>query len=153
MRQPPTADLGELEIRQALMRGAAGDHGVKSGLILLAAEGWLPKLHQADLITVDICLDGCCGDAVAWVNWTGVGAALHDGRLTGSPSELAVLRVAASLSHGLLVDLGELAAGLDRWSIGAVRGAIALATYDPDVRRMIIDDFAGAGAAQPQEPL
>jgi hypothetical protein len=108
MPQPPTAGFGAFEIKQALMRGAAGDHGAESGLVLLMAGGWVPQLHKADLITVEICLDGCCGDPVARVNWAGVDAALHDGRLAGSSGEITVLRVAASLAHGLLVDLGEL---------------------------------------------
>jgi hypothetical protein len=152
MPQPPTAGFGALEIKQALRRGAAGDHGAESGLVLLMAGGWVPRLHQADLITVEICLDGCCGDPVARVNWAGVDPALHDGRLAGSSREITVLRVAASLAHGLLVGLGELAAGLDRWSIGAVEAAIACATYDPELRRAVISDAADTGAAQPQGP-
>jgi hypothetical protein len=152
MPQPPTADSAEFEIKQALMRGAAGDHGAESGLVLLMAGGWVPQLHQADLITVEICLDGCCGDPVARVNWAGVDAALRDGRLAGSAGEIAALRVAASLAHGLLVDLGELAAELDRWSIGAVEAAIAFATYDPELRRAVISDAADTGAARPQGP-
>ena len=90
-------------------------------------------MSQADLITVEICLDGCCGDGpVAKLDWAGVRAALQDGRLAGSAGEIAVLRVAASLAHGLLVDLGEAAAGLDRRSVGAVQAAIAFATYDAE---------------------
>ena len=112
--QPPAAGLTEFEIKQALMRGAAGITGAESGLVLLMAGGWVPQLHQADLVTVESCLEGCCGDPVARVDWAGVDAALHDGRLAGSSGEITVLRVAASLAHGLLVDLGELADGLDR---------------------------------------
>ena len=154
MPQPPIAGFSAFEIKQALMRGAAGDHGAESGVVLLMAGAWLPQLHQADLITVEICLDGCCGDApIAKLDWAGVDAALHDGRLAGSSGEFTVLRVAASLAHGLLVDLGELAAGLDRWSIGAVQAAIAFATYDPEVRRAIISDAADTGSAQPQGPV
>ncbi|NEK86483.1 hypothetical protein GCU60_12070 [Blastococcus saxobsidens] len=147
--QPPTAGFSAFEIKQALMRGAAGDHGAESGLVLLMAGDWLPELSQADLITVEICLDGCCGDGpVAKLDWAGVHAALQDGRLAGSAGEIAALRVAASLAHGLLVDLGEVAAGLDRRSIGAVQAAIAFATYDPEVRRGIISDAQDTGAAQ-----
>lgn len=152
MPQPPTAGSGAFEMKQALMRGAAGDHGAESGLVLLMAGDWLPQMHQADLITVEICLDGCCGDPVARVKWADVAAALHDGRLAGSTGEIAVLRVAASLAHGLLVDLGELAAGLDRWNIGAVEAAIAFATYDPELRHAVISDAAEAGAPQPPGP-
>jgi hypothetical protein len=113
MPQPPIAGFSAFEIKQALVRGAAGDHGAESGLVLLMAGDWLPELRQANLITVEICLDGCCGDGpVAKLDWAGVRAALQDGRLAGSAGEIAMLRVAASLAHGLLVDLGELAAGL-----------------------------------------
>ena len=138
--QPPTSDFSAFEIGDALMRGAAGDHGAESGVLLLMAFGdWFPQLSQADLITVDICLDGCCGvDPVATMNWAGVDPALADGRLVGSSRDTAVLRVAASLAHGRPMDLGELAAGLDRRSIGPVQAAIAFATYDPEVRRAIV---------------
>jgi hypothetical protein len=142
--QPPTAGFSAFEIGEALMRGAAGDHGAESGVLLLMAFGdWLPQLSQADLITVDICLDGWCGDGpIAKMNWAGVDAALYDGRLAGSSGDIAVLRVAASLAHGRPVDLGELAAGLDRRSIGSVQAAIAFATYDPEVRRAITSPVA-----------
>ncbi|SFD96010.1 hypothetical protein SAMN05216574_101438 [Blastococcus tunisiensis] len=153
MLQPPTAGFSVFEIKQALMRGAGGDHGTESGLVLLMVGDWLPQLHRANLITVEACLDGSCGDGpIAKLDWAVVAAALHEGRLAGSSGELTVLRVAASLAHGLLVDLGELAAGLDRQSIGAVQAAIAFATYDPDVRRGIINDAADTGAAPPQGP-
>jgi hypothetical protein len=154
MPQPTIAGFSAFEIKQALMRGAAGDHGVESGLVLLMAGDWLPDLSQADLITVEICLDGCCGEGpVAKLNWAGVHAALQDGRLAGSAGEIAVLRVAASLAHGLLVDLGELAAVLDRRSIGAVQAAIAFATCDPEVRRAVISDAEDRGAAQLRGPV
>lgn len=52
-----------------------------------------------------------------------------------------------------LLDLGELAAGLDRRSIGAVQAAIAFATYDPEIRRAIISDAQDTGAAQLRGPV
>jgi hypothetical protein len=154
MPQPPIAGFSAFEIKQALMRGAAGDHGTESGLVLLMAGDWLPELSQADLITVETCLDGCCGDGpVAKLDWAGVHAALQDGRLAGSAGETTVPRVAASLAHGLLVDLGELAAGLDRRSVGAVQASIAFATYDAEVRLGIVSDAEDTGAAQSPGPV
>ena len=42
--QPPTSDFGAFEIGDALMRGAAGDHGAESGVLLLMAFGsWFPS--------------------------------------------------------------------------------------------------------------
>jgi hypothetical protein len=66
-----------------------------------------------------------------------VDAALSDGLLIGSSSDVGVFRIAASLADGRPVDLHDLAAGLDRWAVGPVQAAIAFATYDPLVRGKI----------------
>ncbi len=137
--QFPTAGLHPVDIEKALMRAAAGDHGAEAGVLLLTGFGnWLPQLSEAGLITLDICLAGCCGDGpTAQINWAGVDAALSGGLLVGSSSDVGVLRVAASLADDRPVVLRDLAAGLDRRAVGPIQAAIAFATYDPEVRRNI----------------
>lgn len=98
------------------MRAVAGDHGAEAGVLLLISFGdWLPRLSEAGLVTLDMCLEGCCGDGpTAHINWAGVDAALSGGLLIGSSSDVGVVRIAASLADGRPVDLHDLAAGLDR---------------------------------------
>jgi hypothetical protein len=53
------------------------------------------------------------GTAMALVDWSGAVTALEAGRLPCSGSEAQVLRIAASISEGVPVDLGEALSGLD----------------------------------------
>ena len=57
--------------------------------------------------------------------WPDLGAALAAGSLVGSSGELHVLHAAASIADGYPVDLGDLAAGLDRRALTLVLAAIA----------------------------
>lgn len=125
----PTPGSSPFAIEAALLRAAAGDHGAEAGLALLTCCGdWLLRLDEAGLITVDICLAGCCNDPTAQINWAEVQAALSDGRLVGSASDVAVLRVAASLASGRPVNLRDLTASLERRVLAPIQTAIAFAT-------------------------
>ncbi|OHV57170.1 hypothetical protein BCD48_43420 [Pseudofrankia sp. BMG5.36] len=73
-------------------------------------------------------------DGFAWVDWAGAVAALDAGRLPCSAGEGTVLRVAASITEGIPVDLRTLA-GLDGRALGLVARAVLAAGGD------------GAGAA------
>jgi hypothetical protein len=60
------------------------------------------------------------GAAWAWVDWSGAVAALDAGRLVCSSSEQQVLRLAASLAEGVVVDVREAVSGLDAATIALV---------------------------------
>jgi hypothetical protein len=75
------------------------------------------------------------------IAWAGLESALVAGRIVGSSGEVRVLRAAASIAGGHPIDLGDLAAGLDRSSLTLLLAAIAHAagshdhcetTYDVD---------------------
>ena len=63
----------------------------------------------------------------AWIDWAAAIAALQRGELPCSASEADMLRIAASLAHGLPVALREVLGGLDAINITAVTTAITAA--------------------------
>ena len=63
----------------------------------------------------------------AWIDWAGVITALQHGELPSSASEADMLRIAASLAHGLPVALRAVLGGLDADNITAVTTAITTA--------------------------
>ncbi len=76
-------------------------------------------------------LDGFveAADGFAWVDWAGAVAALDAGRLPCSAGEGTVLRVAASITESIPVDLRTLA-GLDGRALGLVARAVLAAGGD-----------------------
>ena len=89
--------------------------------------GWRGA-RAAGMITVEAePVGGSCGRASS-----GRSSTLADGRLPGSPEELAVLRVAVSLADGRPVDLAEVAVALDRRTLGLVLAALAHAAGSHD---------------------
>ena len=113
MFQPRAADLAMADVETALVHGAVGDYGDEAAVLLLSNFGhWLPQLQSADLITLAPDLDG---DGLwAQIVWPDVERALSTGLILGSSGEVRVLRAAASNAEGHPVDLGDLAAGLNR---------------------------------------
>jgi hypothetical protein len=122
--EPRATDLDLVEVENALLRAAVGDYSAEAAVLLLANAGdWLPQLRGAGLI----CLLGDVDGEGLWaqVAWPDVDAALRAGTIGGSSSQLRLLRAAASLADGQPVDLGDLAAGLDRDGLALVLAAVA----------------------------
>jgi hypothetical protein len=126
-------DLDLTDIETALMRGAVGDYADEAAVLLLINSGhWLPQLQVSDLITLvpDIDRDGLW----AQIAWPDLEEALAAGRIGGGGSEVRLLRAAASIAEGHPVDLGDLAAGLDRPALTLLLAAIAHAAGSHDHR-------------------
>src|SRR4051794_23389024 len=124
MYEPRAADLNSNELESAVLRAAVGDYTDEAAVLLLLNFGhWLPQLVSADLITLapDIDGDGLC----AQIAWPDLEPALSAGLIFGSSGEVRVLRAAASIAEGSPVDLGDLAAGLDRRALTLLLAAMA----------------------------
>jgi hypothetical protein len=124
MFHPRTADLAIADVQTALVHGAFGDHADEAAVLLLINFGhWLPQLQSADLITLAPDIDG---DGLrTQIVWPDVERALSVGLIFGSSGEVRVLRAAASIAEGHPVDLGDLAAGLNRRALTLLLAAIA----------------------------
>ena len=122
--EPRAADLDLADLETAQLRAAVGDYSAEAAVLLLANAGhWLPQLQAAGLVCL---LDDVDGEGLwAQVAWPDLDAALRAGRIGGSSSQLRLLRAAASLAEGQPVDLGDLAAGLDRAALGLLLAAVA----------------------------
>ena len=68
---------------------------------------------------------------MAVVDWSGAIDAVDSGRLGCSGSEAAVLRIAASLTAGAAVDLGDALTGLDEANLTLVAEAVLRAGGRP----------------------
>ncbi|WP_448609477.1 hypothetical protein [Geodermatophilus sp. URMC 60] len=122
--EPRATDLDLVEVENALLRAAVGDYSAEAAVLLLANAGhWLPELRRAGLICLLGDVDG--GGLWAQVAWPDLDAALRAGRIGGSSGQLRLLRAAASLADGQPVDLGDLAAGLDRDGLALLLAAVA----------------------------
>ncbi len=122
--EPRAADLDPVDVENALLRAALGDYSDEAAILLLITSGhWLPQLQQTGLIGIDGNVDG--EGLWAHIAWPDLDAALRIGTITGNGSERWVLHAAASIADGHLVDLGDLAAGLDRRALTLVLAAIA----------------------------
>jgi hypothetical protein len=111
--------------------GAVGDYADEAAVLLVINSGhWLPQLQFADLITVvpDIDSDGLW----AHIAWPDLEPALVAGRLVGGRGEVRLLSAAASIAESYPVDLGDLAASLDRPSLTLLLAAIAHAAGSHD---------------------
>jgi hypothetical protein len=122
--RPRAADLDPADIETALLRGAVGDYADEAAILLLINFGhWLPQLQSADLITLGPDLDG--DGPWAQIGWPHLESVLSAELIVGSGGEVQVLRAAASIADGSPVDLGDLAAGLDRDGLALVLAAVA----------------------------
>ena len=122
--EPRAADLDPVDVENALLRAALGDYSDEAAILLLITSAhWLPQLQHTGLITLDGNVDG--EGLWAHIAWPDLDAALRIGTITGSSSQRWVLHAAASIADGHPIDLGDLAAGLDRRALTLVLAAIA----------------------------
>ena len=129
--EPIAADLDLDEVEVALLNAAVGDYAAEAAVLLLANDGsWLALLRAAGMITVEA--EPVGEQMWARIEWAELDAALGDGRLPGSPEELAALQVAVSLADGRPVDLADVAVALDRRRLGLVLAALAHAAGSHD---------------------
>jgi hypothetical protein len=85
-------------------------------------------LHEPAFRRLIVTSAGDGREPVAVIRWNAVAWALQHGRLTGSPSEKAVLAIAASIADGTIpVCLGAHLGSLDSRNIALVTAAITAA--------------------------
>jgi hypothetical protein len=110
----------------ALRACAAGLYPLEAGAELVIAHGVF--LHRADFAGRFIEHGTSCGTAMAAIDWAAVIDALNDGQLPCSGAERRLLRLAASLSDGIPVDLQDAVTGLDQANLARVIRAISHAS-------------------------
>ncbi len=117
------------QLAMLLARTADGICAEAAAVSLIAAHDHF--LHQPAfrrIIAAGSAASAGSGDPVAVIRWNAAIWALDHGRLTGSPSEKAVLRIAASIAEpGIPVRLGASLGSLDRRNIALVTSAITAA--------------------------
>lgn len=141
----------DIDLVAALRSWASGDRAFSSAVELIVEHDvWL---HRNDFvgrcITVitdpDVLGDG---DPVALIEWVEVRLALETGDLVGSSSEIAMLKIAASIGAGQPVSLQRALSCLGPVDAAAVVDAIigatgagdhVLATRSPSAHRRVID--------------
>ena len=139
--EPRAADLDLVDVESALLRAAVGDYSAEAAVLLLVNSGhWLPLLQTAGLIAIALDGDAFGGGPWAAVQWADLDGALRAGAVAGSGPQLRLLRAAASIAEGQPVDLGDLAAGLDRRSLTLVLAALAHAAGSHEHRAVFRDD-------------
>jgi hypothetical protein len=150
--EPRAADLDLVDVETALLRAAVGDYAAEAAVLLLANTGhWLPQLQAAGLITL---LGDVHGDGLwAQIVWPDLDTALRAGTIHGSSGQLHLLRVAASLADGQPVDLGDVAAGLDRAGLALALAAVAHAGGSHGHCTVTADDGGMPHAGEPLPPL
>jgi CO dehydrogenase/acetyl-CoA synthase delta subunit len=139
MFEPRAFHLDLVDVENALLRAAFGDYADEAAVLLLLNHGhWLSQLRSADLITLAPDID----DEGLWaqIAWTDLEPALSAGRIVGSDDDVQLLRAAASIADGQRIDLGDVAAGLDRHRLKLLLAAIAHAAGSHDHRRLTYDD-------------
>lgn len=145
MLEPIATDLDLDQVEAALLRAAVGDYAAEAAVLLLANDGYWPaRLRAAGMVTIEA--EPVDGQLWARIEWPELDTALARGRLRGSPEQLPVLRVAASLADGHPIDLADVAVALDRRTLGLVLAAVAHAAGSHDHR-----DAAPAGCGPDAE--
>ncbi|MFI7640728.1 hypothetical protein [Nonomuraea sp. NPDC049400] len=126
----PVGDYWERhELACALTLGATGRPCVQAGVeLLIDTDLWL---HRPDFVDEYITIDASVATALAFVDWDKAIAALQEGRLPCSGGERAVLRIAASMSGGILVDLRDALTSLDGVNLALAATAIGNAARHP----------------------
>jgi hypothetical protein len=110
----------------ALTLAATGTPCVLAGVeLLIGDETWL---HRDDFVTEFIAIDNSVATALAFIDWDAAITALDAGRLPCSGGERALLRIAASMSGGIPVDLNETLTSLDPVNLELAATAIRNAT-------------------------
>lgn len=139
----PVEDLIDA-LRLTVGEGAGPD---RAAVDLLAQDrGWLLRADFGEC--VEVFHDSETGETWARIQWDRVTTHLDQGRFTASASELSVLRIAASLGNGHLVDLRAAmmrvapltsAAVVDALVCAARVGDQVLVTRSPEVARRHLD--------------
>lgn len=120
---PPTRE----RLVDMLRAGAHGEYPDEAAVELLIAHRTL--LGKDEIVTdYVICEDPGDPEACAWVDYDRLTYALDDGRLPYSSTEKGILRIAASLAGGFMVDLQDALTGLDNYNSGIVVEALLHAT-------------------------
>jgi hypothetical protein len=135
--EPRAGDLDAVELENALLSGAVGDYADEAAVLLLNFGHWLTQLASADLITPMRETDR--EGPWAQIAWPEPEGALSAGLIVGSSGQLRALRAAASIAEGHPVDLGDLAAGLDRRALTLVLAANGHAAGSHDHRAIAYD--------------
>lgn len=113
----------------ALTLGATGLTCVQAGVeLLIDTDVWL---HRPDFVAEFITVDTSVATAVAFVDWDAAITALNAGRLPCSGGERALLRVAASMSGGVPVDLRDTLTSLDPVNLALAATAVQHANRHP----------------------
>jgi hypothetical protein len=152
MFQPRAADLDLADAENALVRGAVGNYADEAAVLLLINfEHWLPQLRSADLISLAPDAD----DEGLWaqITWPDLEPALSADLIVGSSGQLRILRAVVSIADGHPVDLGDLAAGLDRRALILVLAALAHAAGSHDHRAIAYDPDGIPHLGDPLPPL
>jgi hypothetical protein len=114
------------QLAMLLARTAEPICAESAAVALIAAHGHF--LHDPDfrrIIAAGSAASAGSGDPVAVIRWNAAIWALDQGRLTGSPSQKAVLRIAASIAEpDIPVRLGASLGSLDRRNIALITSAI-----------------------------
>ena len=94
-----------------------------SAELLIGHGRWMMR---DDFVTrfVEVVPGLACEDVMALVDWEAALAAVDAGRLVCSMSEAQMLRIAASLAAGVLVDLRAVLTGLDESNVALVVAAV-----------------------------
>lgn len=106
----------------ALTLGATGATCVLAGVeLLIDSEMWL---RRDDFVAEFVAIDVGAATALAFVDWDGAITALNAGKLPCSGGERALLRIAASMSGGIPVDLNDTLTSLDPVNLDLAASAI-----------------------------
>jgi hypothetical protein len=148
---PRASALDPVDVENALLRAALGDYSDEAAVLLLINSGhWLTQLQDVGLITLDGNVDG--RGVWAHINWPALDAALRTGTITGSDTQRRIPEAAASIADGHSVDLGDLAAGLDRRARSLVLAVIVHAAGGHDQREVAYGSDGVAHLAGPRLP-
>jgi hypothetical protein len=110
----------------ALTLGASGLTCVQAGVqLFIDSDMWL---HRADFVGQFVTVDAGMASALAFVDWEAAITALREGRLPCSSGEQRILRIVASMSGGIPVDLRDALTGLDDTNLGLTASAVRHAT-------------------------
>ena len=121
------AAMPATQLAMLLAQTSGGICAESAAVTLISAHGHF--LHEPAFRRIIAAGSAVCpGEPAAVIRWNAAIWALDHGRLTGSPSEKAVLRIAASIAEpGIAVRLGASLGSLDRRNIALVTDAITAA--------------------------
>ena len=111
-------------LETALRAAAAGDLAGEAAAMLLAGAGCFTRRADFTGRFTGTGTGTSDGTPLAWTDWDAAVTALDAGQLPASSGEKAVLRLAASLAHGIPVSLRDTVTSLDNRNLGLVTTAI-----------------------------